>query len=129
VQILKAALIYFVIVFGAGFVLGTVRMLWIVPRLGTRWAELIEMPIMLVVTIVGARWTVLHMAIPFAVAPRLAMRAVALGLLLVAEFGLMLRLRGLSIRQYFASRDPVSGTVYYAMLSVFAAMPLLVARA
>jgi hypothetical protein len=47
-------------------------------------------------------------------------------LLLVAEFGFMLRLRGLTIREYFASRDPVSGTVYYVMLAVFAVMPLLV---
>ena len=53
---------------------------------------------------------------------------VALGLLLVAEFTLVLWLRRLSIREYLATRDPVSGTVYYAMLAVFAIMPLLVAR-
>jgi hypothetical protein len=47
-------------------------------------------------------------------------------LLLVAEFGFMLRLRALTIRQYLASRDPVAGTVHYVMLAVFAAMPLLV---
>jgi type IV secretory pathway TrbD component len=53
---------------------------------------------------------------------------IALLLLLVAEFGLVLWLRGLTLREYFASRDPVSVTVYYVMLAVFAAMPLLVAR-
>jgi hypothetical protein len=46
-MILKAGLIYFAIVFGAGFVLGTIRTLWVVPRLGTRMAELMETPIML----------------------------------------------------------------------------------
>ncbi len=56
------------------------------------------------------------------------MGCVALGLLLVAEFTLVLWLRGLSISDYLASRDPVSGTVYYVMLGVFAIMPLLVAR-
>ena len=49
--ILKAGALYFALVFGAGFVLGTIRTLWIVPRLGTRMAELMETPIMLVITI------------------------------------------------------------------------------
>jgi type IV secretory pathway TrbD component len=48
--------------------------------------------------------------------------------LLVAEFTLVLWLRGLTISEYFASRDPVAGTVYILMLAVFALMPLLVAR-
>jgi type IV secretory pathway TrbD component len=59
---------------------------------------------------------------------RLAVGSVALGLMLVAEFTLVLWLRGLTIREYLASRDPVSGTVYYVMLGGFAIMPLLVAR-
>jgi type IV secretory pathway TrbD component len=56
------------------------------------------------------------------------MGGIGLCLLLVAEFGLVLRLRGLSIREYLATRDPVSGTVYYVMLGMFAIMPVLVAR-
>jgi type IV secretory pathway TrbD component len=54
------------------------------------------------------------------------MGGIALVLMLVAEFGLVLWLRGMSIRGYFGSRDPVAGTVYYVMLGVFAVMPLLV---
>ena len=46
--------------------------------------------------------------------------------LLIAEFGFVLRLRGLTICEYVANRDTVAGTVYYVMLVVFAAMPLLV---
>jgi hypothetical protein len=53
-QILKAGVLYFAVIFGAGFVLGLVRILWLVPRLGTRVAELLEAPIMLVTTIVAA---------------------------------------------------------------------------
>jgi type IV secretory pathway TrbD component len=53
---------------------------------------------------------------------------VALGLMLIAEFGLVLSLRGLSIKEYLATRDPVSGTVYYLLLVVFAIMPLLVGK-
>src|SRR5208337_4093029 len=61
-QLVKAGVLYFALVFGAGFVLGTIRTLWVVPRVGTRTAELMEMPIMLAVTIVAARWTVLRLS-------------------------------------------------------------------
>jgi len=53
---------------------------------------------------------------------------VALGLLLVVEFTVVLWLRGLTIGEYFARRDPVAGAAYIMMLGVFAVMPLLVAR-
>ena len=56
------------------------------------------------------------------------MGGIAVGLLLIAEFGFVLWLRGLSIKEYLATRDPVSGTVYYVMLGVFAIMPMLVVK-
>ena len=127
-QILKAGVLYFTLAFGAGFVLGSIRVLWAIPMFGTRTAELMEMPIMFVVIILAARWTVRYLAVPPTPSGRLGVGAVALGLLLVAEFTVVLWLRGLSIGEYFASQDPVSGTVYSVMLGVFAIMPLLVAR-
>jgi hypothetical protein len=127
-QVLKAGVLYFALVFGAGFVLGTIRIMWAVPRFGERTAELMETPIMLGVTILAARWIVRWVTLLSTPCSRLGMGCVALGLLLVAEFTLVLWLRGLSITEYLASRDPVSGTVYYVMLGVFAIMPLLVAR-
>jgi hypothetical protein len=128
VQLVKAGLAYFAIVFGMGFVFGAIRIVWVVPHVGTRLAELMETPLMFVVTIVAARWIVLHLAVPSSPTARLGMGGIALCLLLLAEFGLVLWLRGLSIRAYLATRDPVSGTVYYVMLGVFALMPLLVAN-
>src|SRR6185436_6533256 len=122
---LKAGVLYFALVFAAGFALGPVRILWVVPRFGARMAELIETPIMLVVIIASARWIVRRLGVPSTTSSRLGMGCVALGLLLVAEFTLVLSLQGMSLSEYFASRDPVSGTVYYATLMVFAAMPLL----
>ena len=127
-QILKAGMLYFVFVFGAGFLLGPIRILWVVPRLGTRVAELLEAPIMFVIIIVAARWIVRRLAVPSKASSRLSMGGIALSLLLIAEFTLVLWLRGLSIREYLAGRDAVAGTVYYVMLGAFAIMPLLVAR-
>jgi type IV secretory pathway TrbD component len=128
VRILKAGLLYFSIVFGMGFVLGVIRTVWVVPRVGTRLAELMETPVMLVVMVVAVRWIVLHMAVPSASSALLGMGGFALCLLIVAEFGFLLWLRGLPIREYLATRDPVSGTVYYVALGLFAIMPLFVAR-
>jgi hypothetical protein len=39
-QTVKAGVIYFVLVFSAGFVLGAIRTMWLAPRLGTRMAAL-----------------------------------------------------------------------------------------
>ena len=127
-QSLKAGALYFALVFCAGFALGTLRVLLLVPRLGARAAELIEAPFMLAVTVFAARWTARRLAVPPARAPRLAMGGIALGLLLAAEFTVVLGLRGISMREYVATLDPVSGTVYYMLLVVFAVMPLLVTR-
>jgi type IV secretory pathway TrbD component len=127
-QTVEAGVLYFALVFGAGFALGVVRTQWVVPRVGARKAELMEMPIMLAVTILAARWTVLRLGVPSLLSARLGMGCIALALMLVAEFGFVLWIRSLSIKDYLATRDPVSGAVYYAMLVVFAAMPLLVAR-
>jgi hypothetical protein len=128
VQILKAGVLYFALVFGAGFVLGPIRILWLVPRVGTRLAELMEAPVILVVIILAARWIVRRLAVPATPYTRIGVGLIALGLLLVAEFTLVLQLRGMTIAEYLANRDPVSGTVYYVLLGVFAVMPLLAAR-
>jgi hypothetical protein len=123
-----AGLLYFLLVFGAGFVLGPIRVLWLVPRLGTRTAELLEMPIMLAVIVAAARWLVRRLAVPPDPRQRLVMGAFALALLLVAEFTLVLRLRGLSIADYLATLDPVSGSAFFALQAAMAVMPLLVER-
>ena len=126
-QILKAGVLYFALVFGAGFVLGTIRVLWVIPRLGVRTAELMEAPLMLGVTIAVARWVARRLRLPSSATARLGVGFTGLGFLLIAELGVALRLRGLTIREYVASRDPVSGTVYLVLLLLFALMPLLAA--
>jgi hypothetical protein len=123
-----AGLTYFALVFGAGFVLGALRVTLVVPRLGVRYAELLEMPLMLIVIVSAARWVVRRFELPAALLPRLRVGIAALALLVVAELLLSVALTGRTISAYVASRDPVSGTVYLLMLAVFAAMPALLRR-
>jgi nitroimidazol reductase NimA-like FMN-containing flavoprotein (pyridoxamine 5'-phosphate oxidase superfamily) len=125
---LMAALVYFVIVFGAGSLLGPIRILLAVPRVGERVAELLEAPLMLIVIIVAANWIVNKFQLPPRVIYRLGAGLIAFILGLVFELGLVLKLRGLTLTEYFTSRDAVAATVYYLTLVLFALMPLLVKR-
>jgi hypothetical protein len=126
-RVLRAGVAYFGWVFGAGFLLGVVRVPLLVPRLGTRWAELLEMPVMALVIWFAARRIVRVHALPAAAAPRLAAGSLALALLVAAELGLGTWLSGRSVADVVAARDPVSGPVYLAMLLVFALMPAALA--
>jgi len=127
-RILRSGITYFALVFGAGFVLGAIRVPFLVPRLGVRVAELIETPFMFVVIVLAARFIVRRFSLPAVASMRLGAGLLGLGLLLVAELLLTLVLQDQSLGQYIASRDPVSGSVHLAMLALFALMPLLVAR-
>lgn len=49
----------------------------------------------------------------------------ALGLLVAAELALAVVLQDRTLAEYIRSRDPVSGSVYLALLLIFAAMPRL----
>ncbi len=125
---LKAAVAYFAMVFGVGFVLGTFRVLWLAPQIGTRAAELLESPLMLLVTFLAARWVNTHCSRGGRPRDHLAMGLTALAFLLAAEIGLGLALRGGSVRTILLDKDLVSGTVYYALLGVYALLPWLLGR-
>ena len=122
---LKAGTAYFAMVFAIGFVLGTIRVLWLAPYLGERMAELSEMPWMLLASVLSARWVTGKFALPALALQRLAVGMLALAWMLTFEFTLVLGLRGLSLNEYFASRDAVAGSIYLAMLGLFTLMPWL----
>jgi uncharacterized membrane protein len=52
--------------------------------------------------------------------------AITLVFLVAAEFGFVSWVRGLSTREYLATRDPISGASYYIALGLFAMMLLFV---
>lgn len=127
-QTLQAVALYFLLVFGAGFVLGIGRVLFLVPLLGERTAELLEMPVMLVIIVIAARWIVLRWLDPPGPASALVTGFSAMGLVLLADLIVGISLRGMSPADVFSHRDPVSGAAYYTSLLLFAIMPAIVAR-
>jgi hypothetical protein len=124
-RILPAAAMYFGIVFAVGFLLGSVRVPFLVPRLGVRMAELAEMPFMFAAIVLAAGHVVRKYGSSIAPSGWLLVGALSLAWLLVAEFLLAVALVGRAVGEYIAGRDPISGSVYLAMLLVFAAMPWL----
>lgn len=124
-NIFKAGALYFAIVFGAGFILGPLRVIFLVPEFGVRTAELIEMPVMLVIIIFSALWITHRFELPGRSVSRIITGIIALILMLLAEFSVVLKIQGLTFKDYLSNRDTVSGIVYYAMLGVFAAMPFI----
>lgn len=124
----KPAVLYFALVLGTGFALGTIRVPFLVPRLGERYAELLEMPFMFVAIVLAARYVVRRFDLPASLSVRLQVGFAALAMSVLAELLLATVLQGRSLVQFIASRDPVSGSVYLVMLLLFALMPSILAR-
>ena len=124
-KIIRAALAYFAIVLGTGFVLGVFRVPFLVPRIGERWAELAEMPIMATVIFLAAGFILRRFPGICSPGRSLAAGVLALALSVCAELGLAVVLQNQTLAEFFRSRDKISGSVYLALLLVFAVMPRL----
>lgn len=123
--IVQAAISYFVIVFAAGFILGTIRTLMIAPVAGELAAVAMELPLMIAVSW-WACGAVVKRLKPASEAPsRIAMGLIALALLLLAEAAVSLGLQGLTLTQHLALY--ATGPVQLGFLgkALFALFPLL----
>jgi hypothetical protein len=122
---IRAGLVYFALVLGTGFVLGVVRVPFLVPRIGERWAELAEMPIMAAAIYFAAGYILRRFPEVRLRGRTLAVGFLALALAICAELALAVALQSQTLAEYISSRDKVSGSVYLLMLLVFALMPRL----
>lgn len=123
--IAAASGLYFLAVFGAGFLLGPVRVLLVEPRLGAFAAVLCEAPFLLAVIVVASRWAPRAVGLQPA---RRAMVLVGLGALVMQQIADLIvgsTLRDLNPQEQFARFATPEGGVYAAMLILFAAMPAL----
>jgi hypothetical protein len=123
--VLSSAAVYVGLVFAMGFVLGAIRVPLLVPRLGERTAELAEMPLMFAAIFLAAGFVVRRYGTVMTSAGWILAGVLSLAMLIAAELLLAVALAGRGVGEYIATRDPVSGSVYLAMLIVFAVMPWL----
>jgi hypothetical protein len=123
----RAGTVYFAIVFALGFVLGTLRVLWIAPALGEVGAVIAELPVMLAASWIAAGRLVRRYAVA-RTAARAGMGARAFALLMIAEAALGVLAFGESLTGWAASLFAMPGVIGLAGQLAFAAMPLAVGR-
>lgn len=122
---IKAGAAYFAIVFAIGFVLGTIRVLFLVPQFGETFAVLVEGPFIL-----GASWfvcgfVVRRLSVEVRITPRLIMGACAFGLLIIAEIMLGVIGFGRTLDQQIAAFASISGLLGLAGQILFGLFPAL----
>ncbi|MGP9821090.1 hypothetical protein ACTZWW_13830 [Salinarimonas sp. NSM] len=124
---LLAGCVYFALVFAAGFVLGVVRAFLLTPALGHVGAVVVELPVIIAISALVARWCVRRFAVPGALAARAAMGALAFALLMAAELALSVFLFGRTPAEHWAAYGRLAaqlglvGQVVYGLLPVFVA--------
>jgi hypothetical protein len=123
----RAALAYWAWVFAAGFALGTVRTLWLAPRIGPLAAVAAELPIMLAISWNAARRVIARHVIVRR-GDALAMGALALALLLLAEAALARVLGGQGVAAWAAQLATPHGELGLAGQALFALIPAWLLR-
>lgn len=127
---LAAGIAYFVLVFALGFVLGTVRTLFVAdaPGSGRLLGVLVELPVMLAASWFLCRFVVRRFAVPPTVSARLIMGATAFALLMLAEMLVGALLFGRSPAAHFALYRDASYALGLVAQVAFAFMPMLQLR-
>ena len=123
-KIASAAIAYWAVVFALGFVLGTVRVLWLAPLVGLLPATALELPVMLGASWLVAGWLMRRFAITRR-AEAVAIGGIAFVLLLAAECALAVLLMALTPAQWLAGLRQPHALLGLAGQAVFAVMPWL----
>jgi hypothetical protein len=124
-RVVFAGLIYFAVVFGAGFAFGVFRETVLTPVYGRTLAILLEAPFMLLAIVSGAWFTVHRRSSGWSKTALLMVGLIGFLLVQVADFGVGLGLRGMSLRDQLAYLQTAAGQVYLGLLAVFILMPLV----
>jgi len=120
----EAGALYAIIVFLIGFIVGTIRVLLVAPRLGETTAVIVEVPMMLAASWFVCRWCVVRLDIRRTVPARSLMGLVAFLLLMSAEVGLG-AVFGRSFVDQLATYGSLSGAIGLAAQVIFAMFPVI----
>jgi hypothetical protein len=125
---IRSGAIYFTLVFAIGFVFGTVRVLWLEPRIGALAAVALELPVMLAAAWVACGHILTRSQVTARHGADIGMGAVALLLLLTAEFTLGSFGFGRPVANQLAAYATWPGLLGLAGQIGFAAIPVVRCR-
>ena len=120
-----AGLTYFAVVFAAGFALGTLRVLVLVPRLGEDASVLLELPVMLTLSWMASRRLVALFGVSPAVGARLLMGGLAFAMLMTAELGISVFGFRRTFAEHVATYQQIPALFGLAAQIIFAALPAI----
>lgn len=123
-DVIRAALAYLAVVFAVAFLLGTIRVLWLIPRMGELWAVLIEVPLLLALSWVVAG-AVLRRRPLVGLASRAAMGATAFAGLMALELAVGRFGFGQSLAGMLAAMGQPAGLIGLAGQIGFALIPAI----
>ena len=116
--------VYAIIVFLIGFILGTIRVLLLAPRLGETIAVIVEAPVILAASWFVCRWCVDRLEVRRTVSARSLMGLVAFLVLMSVEVG-MGAMFGRSLVDQLDSYGYSPGAIGLAVQVIFAMFPVL----
>ena len=125
---LTSASAYVLTLFALGFVLGTIRVLFVVPHIGELAATIAEVPVMLTAAYFTCRWAIRRWQVPSTIAIRLAMVLWFLALLFVFETLLGATLFGRSVAEQWTALGSPAGLVGISAQIIAALLPLFVSK-
>jgi predicted MPP superfamily phosphohydrolase len=125
---LIAATAYFLAVFALGFVLGTIRVIFIMPRFGELIATLAELPVMLMASYHICLWALNHWGVPPRGAIRWTMVPIFLVFLFTFEILFGLALFGRALSEQLAALATLAGALGLLAQVIAALLPVFVGK-
>ncbi len=125
---LIAATAYFLALFALGFVLGTIRVLVVVPAVGLVFATLLEVPVMLVAAYFLCRWAIRHWQVGQGIRLRAIMGLCFLALLAAFETLLGVALFGRTLEEQGAALTSTAGLIGLSAQIIAAILPMVIGR-
>lgn len=116
---------YFGCVFAAGFALGVVRTMWIMPLVGDTGAVAIELPVILAIAWIVCRWLTGRLEVPIRVVSRAVMGVVAFALLMAGELSISMLLGGRSPTEHLQLYRQTSHILGFTGQIASALLPVL----
>ena len=125
-RLVLTASLYFVLVFGAGFLFGPIRVFLIEPYFGPVAATLCEAPFLIAATLFAAWWAPRATDLPREHGPLLLTGLIALVFQQLADLAVGVLLRGMGATAVLVHFATPEGLIYGALLVLFALMPWLI---